>query len=446
MDRKEKFVIQLNNSATDGTIKNKLSSESPPQRNLTHYTSDLGALLHIVKGSLGAGLLAMPFAFKNAGLIMGTIGLVITGIIVTHTTAMLINCSQGLCEIFNRGSMSYADTAEYAFLHGFKGRVKHHAPKARMMANFFLFITYYGVNICYVLLIAETAQQVLEKHTGFRFDIRWYTFASLFIIYPVSIIRWMKFLVPFSAAANSLLCIGLFMVFWEIFRKIPPIDSVPSSKPLEFLPIFIATAFLSLEGVGTIMPVENEMKNPKHLTNRPGLMYYGMVVVVLANTVVGFFGYLRYGDASEAVISLNLPDDWLSEAVKLSIALSILFTFGLQLTVSVKVVWDGVSKPTDSDDSWFYYVVRSLLIFGCVGIATALPSLKGVIGLIGSVGFSMLGIFCPALIELTYLSTSQPGFVQWYLIKDVTLMVFSLFCGIVGTYSSILEIWYNPHK
>lgn len=58
------------------------------------------------------------------------------------------------------------------------------------------------------------------------------------------------------------------------------------------------------------MPVENEMKHPKHLTNRPGLLYYGMIVVVLLNTLVGFFGYLKYGGASEAVISLNLPDDW----------------------------------------------------------------------------------------------------------------------------------------
>lgn len=53
--------------------------------------SDLGALLHIVKGSLGAGILAMPFAFKNAGLVVATVGAIITGIIVTHTTAMLVN-------------------------------------------------------------------------------------------------------------------------------------------------------------------------------------------------------------------------------------------------------------------------------------------------------------------------------------------------------------------
>lgn len=58
------------------------------------------------------------------------------------------------------------------------------------------------------------------------------------------------------------------------------------------------------------MPVENEMKNPKRLTHRPGLLYYGMAVVIFLNVFLGFFGYAKYGDNSKPVISLNLPDDW----------------------------------------------------------------------------------------------------------------------------------------
>lgn len=60
------------------------------QRVMFCLRSDFGALLHIVKGCLGAGILAMPFAFKNAGIVLGTIGAIVTGIIVTHTTAMLV--------------------------------------------------------------------------------------------------------------------------------------------------------------------------------------------------------------------------------------------------------------------------------------------------------------------------------------------------------------------
>lgn len=62
----------------------------------------------------------------------------------------------------------------------------------------------------------------------------------------------MKFLVPFSALANTLLVVGLVMIFWEIFRDLPPLDTRPAATSIEHWPIFIATVFLSLEGVGTV--------------------------------------------------------------------------------------------------------------------------------------------------------------------------------------------------
>lgn len=83
-------------------------------------------------------------------------------------------------------------------------------------------------------------------------DIRWYTLGSTILIFPVSIIRWMKFLVPFSAVANILLVGSLVMIFWEIFRDLPPISTQPAVVSAIHWPIYIATVFLSLEGVGTV--------------------------------------------------------------------------------------------------------------------------------------------------------------------------------------------------
>lgn len=58
------------------------------------------------------------------------------------------------------------------------------------------------------------------------------------------------------------------------------------------------------------MPVENEMRNPKHLIHPPGLLYIGMTFVIFLNTTVGFFGFLKYGNDAKAAVSLNLSSDW----------------------------------------------------------------------------------------------------------------------------------------
>lgn len=51
----------------------------------------MDALTHIIKCSLGAGLLAVPLAFKNAGLLFGTIGTIVIGFVCTHCVQILVS-------------------------------------------------------------------------------------------------------------------------------------------------------------------------------------------------------------------------------------------------------------------------------------------------------------------------------------------------------------------
>lgn len=82
-----------------------------------------------------------------------------------------------------------------------------------------------------------------------------------------------------------------------------------------------------------------------------------------------------------------------------------------------------------------------ITLFYLVLMATALPSLGGVVGLVGSIGFSTLGIFVPAIIELVFYGGQQSsGLVDWRLVKNLSLIIFALVCGTAGTYCSILEL------
>ena len=57
------------------------------------------------------------------------------------------------------------------------------------------------------------------------------------------------------------------------------------------------------------MPLENNMKTPQHFTGLCGVLNQGMSSVTLVYILLGFLGYLKYGDVVLGSVTLNLPKD-----------------------------------------------------------------------------------------------------------------------------------------
>lgn len=55
------------------------------------------------------------------------------------------------------------------------------------------------------------------------------------------------------------------------------------------------------------MPLKNEMKNPKEFASLFGVLNASMVPISILYAIIGFFGYLKYGDTTEGSVTLNLP-------------------------------------------------------------------------------------------------------------------------------------------
>lgn len=91
-----------------------------------------------------------------------------------------------------------------------------------------------------------------------------------------------------------------------MLQNLPRTDSVKGFATWEQLPLYFGTAIYAFEGIGVVLPLENNMKTPQDFGGLNGVLNTGMVVVASLYTAVGFFGYLKYGENVAATITLNL--------------------------------------------------------------------------------------------------------------------------------------------
>lgn len=256
-------------------------------------------------------------------------------------------------------------------------------------------------------------------------------------------VRELKRLVPFSMAANLFIVVSFAITLYYMFTDLPSAHDRRLIADVDKMPLFFSTVIFAMEGIGVVMPVENQMKNPKHFLGFPFILYVAMAVVVILYAIIGFFGYLRYGDLTEGSITLNLPtDEVLAQCVKILIALAIFFTYALQFYVPTSIIWEMIEHKFAKDRQNMYnYIMRMCIVTGTILLAIAIPNLGPIISLVGAVCFSILGLLLPAFIEMaTRWESPGFGFLKWRLIKDILLSIIAVFALFSGAYASILDI------
>ncbi|CAD7081916.1 unnamed protein product [Hermetia illucens] len=411
-------------------------------RKLTHPTSDVETLVHLLKGSLGSGILAMPLAFLNAGLWFGLIATFAVGAICTYCVHILVKCAHILCRRRQIPALGFADVAETAFLDGPEALHKY-SRMIRFIINTFLVVDLIGCCCVYIVFVGTNLKQVVDFYLEIDMDVRLYMASLLLPLIIINLIRNLKFLTPFSMIANILIAASLVITLYYILMDLPAVSERPAIASITQMPMFFGTVIFALEGIGVVMSLENNMKHPTHFIGCPGVLNFGMTVVIALYTSVGFLGYLKFGEDTKGSITLNLPvHEMLAQSVKLMIAIAIFFTYALQFYVPMEIIWKNIKGNfQDQYKNIIEYSLRIFLVIATVAIAAAIPNLGPFISLIGAVCLSTLGLIFPALIELVvYWERPGLGRYNWRLWKNIFLMVFGVIGFFTGTYVSVKEI------
>uniref|UniRef100_A0A2K6TEI6 Solute carrier family 36 member 1 n=2 Tax=Saimiri boliviensis boliviensis TaxID=39432 RepID=A0A2K6TEI6_SAIBB len=368
-----------------------VSPEESPSEGLSHLSSPgsyqrfgqsnsttwFQTLIHLLKGNIGTGLLGLPLAVKNAGIVMGPVSLLVIGIIAVHCMGILVKCAHHFCRRLNKSFVDYGETVMYGLESSPCSWLRNHAHWGRHVVDFFLIVTQLGFCCVYFVFLAENFKQ-----------------------------------------------------------RIPDPSNLPLVAPWKTYPLFFGTAIFAFEGIGMVLPLENKMKDPRKF---PLILYLGMAIVTILYISLGCLGYLQFGANIQGSITLNLPNCWLYQSVKLLYSIGIFFTYALQFYVPAEIIIPFfVSRAPEHCELAVDLFVRTVLVCLTCILAILIPRLDLVISLVGSVSSSALALIIPPLLEVT--TFYSEGMSPLAIFKDALISILGFVGFVVGTYEALYEL------
>ncbi|XP_029113456.1 proton-coupled amino acid transporter 1 [Scleropages formosus] len=405
-------------------------------------------LIHLLKGNIGTGLLGLPLAVRNAGLVLGPLSLLVMGVVAVHCMQILVQCSHHLCTRLRKPFLDYGETFESS-MDGVPW-LRRHATWGRRLVNLFLIITQLGFCCVYFVFVSDNVKQVVEAANGTTWnchnnqtalivpslDSRLYMLCFLPFVVLLVFTRNLRYLVPFSFLANLVMCISLVVIYWYSLANIRSPISLPYIGTAKDYSLFFGTAIFAFEGIGVILPLENKMERPERFGV---VIYIGMGIVTTLYISLGTIGYLCFGDAIAGSITLNLPSCWWYQIVKLLYSFGIFISYALQFYVAAEIIVPWVMSRAPS---WcglpLDLVIRTVLVIFTCALAILIPELDLVISLVGAVSSSFLALIFPPVLEL--LTFYSEGLSPWLMFKNGIIAVIGLVGFVAGTYTSVEEI------
>ncbi|XP_029411275.1 proton-coupled amino acid transporter 2 [Nannospalax galili] len=397
------------------------SASSKKTKGITAFQT----LIHLVKGNMGTGILGLPLAVKNAGILMGPLSLLMMGLIPCHCMHILIlvRCAQHFCRRLNKPFMDYGDTV----MHGLEASpstwLQSHAHWGRHIVSFFLIITQLGFCCVYVVFLADNLKQVCSPRgegSGREGGRGERSFS------PSRLPHTFLHLSPS----------GLIVIEQERSTGIPDPSQLPLVANWKTYPLFFGTAIFSFESIGVVLPLENKMKDPRHF---PAILSLGMFIVTALYITVGALGYLRFEDGIKASITLNLPNCWLYQLVKVLYIMGILCTYALQFYVPAEIIIPvAVSRVSKHWTLSVDLSTRLAMVCLTCMLAILIPRLDLVISLVGSVSSSALALIIPPLLEIT--TFYSEGMSPLTILKDALISILGFVGFVAGTYQTLNEL------
>lgn len=365
------------------------------------------AAIHLYRYSTGFNIIIVPFIMKNLGWLMGALTIMGTGIVIFHTTCILLSTEYKVCKRLKLKRLSQPELIGKVFRMSPYPLNKFSYPMKLLLLAYYSF----PVGNANILVVMSSGIQTLA--TFFDLQLELIEVITILVI-PLSLLgmsrRLLKILVPFSLITSIFtFCITIIIVVNSVIHKKDDL-TVAAFGDVTFIPKGVSM-LVSLIGFNvTSMAVKNNMVEPKKLVSSFGALTIAAVAAILFNYTFGAISYICYGDAVRENILTNLPQQsYLNFGVILLYTVSGTVSYQLNYFTRFDNVWTNSLKNEFGECKYATVLEYSISIaFNLISylLAVAIPDLTVLCTLLG-LALIIVSISLPAVLELVYLLTDQ---------------------------------------
>lgn len=360
-------------------------------------TGIFGTSTNLVNTIVGAGIIGIPFAIRECGLVVGVFLLIFVGILTEKSLRLLIETS--LHPKFNGHVI---DTYEELMFFPF-------GSWGRGFVLYMMFVMAYGAMVAYLIIIKDTVPVIIGFDEGYEPCIV-LIIASLGIMLPLSMLRDMA-----SLSCTSLLSVSMDIVLVFFLAAFSPIiDTITIEGGFwELLKnnAINSNVFIGLGVISTAMCCQhssyliyNSLEN--NTVPRWGkVTSISLIISTLATIILGLCGYLGFLEETEGDVLNNFPPGSAeANAARALLAITMVFTYPMESFVArhviVELLYQGdFAEPLNPKCFHInrrHKVTFSLYIFTLIP-ALIFDDLGPVLSINGCIGASSLSYIGPGM-------------------------------------------------
>ncbi|EGD75796.1 hypothetical protein PTSG_07915 [Salpingoeca rosetta] len=344
---------------------------------------------------VGAGILGLPFAFKEAGIIEGSIIMASVSAVCIKAMLLLVDSKNEVIRrrreyqqeagLLRKGGggggdgqvdtdIDFGDLAQRTY-----GNTGWWTVQASIV------LSQIGFCCAYLIFITQNLQSLIGGLSA-----NTYLLGIMVPQLALAIIRDLKGLSIFSLMADAANVFAYCVVFFFDFEHIEKVGSHAKAIKLSGLAFFFGVVVYCFEGAGMVLALEMSVPTERR-HEFPRVFASALALITTLYIAFGVSGYASFGENTEKIITLNMPPGIFPALIKGCLCFSLYFTYPVMMFPVSTILEKQLSKTRSVT-----YFKGNVLRWGLVVISglvvLAVPDFANIMGLIGSTCCMLLAL------------------------------------------------------